>query len=411
MSRRRPREAGKPNFFLTPMGIVFTTVVIDLIGFGIVVPILPLWAEDLGASPTIVGVLTAVYSLMQFIFAPVLGRLSDRFGRRPVILASLLGTALSSLLIGLANSVLLLFIARILNGISGASYSTAQAYVADITTPETRARGMGLIGAAFGIGFVIGPAFGAVFALVDHRLPFFAAALLAAVNLIIAWKRLPEPDRTPGPISSRRVLFARAVRDPAIAPMIVITFLGTAAFAGMETTFALFGERRFDFGLAEAGAVFAFVGLIAALVQGKALGPLVDRYGERNVMLSGIVLTGSALGLLAITTQLWALFPVAALLAASGLVFAPVTALVSKASSDADQGGSLGVLASSSGLARVVGPLAAGALFDWHVPAPYLVGAGLFAACLVIALLWSRQPSGAAPGTATSGARGGPGIG
>lgn len=307
--------------------------------------------------------------------------------------------------------MLLLFVARILNGISGASYSTAQAYVADITTPETRARGMGLIGAAFGIGFVIGPAFGAVFALVDHRLPFFAAALLALVNLVIAWKRLPEPERTPGPVSSRRALLRRAFRDPAIAPMVVITFLGTAAFAGMETTFALLGERRFDFGLAEAGAVFAFVGLAAAVVQGKALGPLVDRYGERTIMLVGIVLTGGALGLLAITTQLWALFPVAALLSASGLVFAPVTALVSKAASDADQGGSLGVLASSSGLARVIGPLAAGALFDWHIPAPYLVGAGLFTACLVIALVWARQPSDTASGAMTPGARRGSSVG
>jgi len=403
---RRKRPEGQPNFFLTPLGIVFTTVVIDLIGFGIVVPILPLWAEDLGASPTIVGVLTAVYSLMQFIFAPVLGRLSDKFGRRPVILASLLGTAVSSLLIGLANSVLLLFIARILNGISGASYSTAQAYVADITTPQTRARGMGLIGAAFGIGFVIGPAFGALFALIDHRVPFFAAALLALANLLIAWKRLPEPERKRAPLTSRRVLMARAFRDPALAPLILITFLGTAAFSGMETTFALFGERRFDFGLAEAGAVFAFVGLAAAIVQGKALGPLVDRHGERTIMMTGLLLTGVALALLAVTTRLWALFPVAALLSASGLVFAPITALVSKASPDADQGGSLGVLASSSGLARVIGPLAAGALFDWHVPAPYLVGAGLFAACLVIALFWSRAVVDA-PGQATPSRAGG----
>lgn len=393
MSRRRSREPGKPNFFLTPLGIVFTTVVIDLIGFGIVVPILPLWAKDLGASPTVVGVLTAVYSLMQFIFAPVLGRLSDRYGRRPVILVSLLGTAASSILVGVANAVLLLFIARILNGISGASYSTAQAYVADITTPETRARGMGLIGAAFGIGFVIGPAFGAVFAIVDHRLPFFVAAGLALVNFAIAWKRLPEPERTIMPVTPRRILMARAFRDRSLAPYVVITFLGTFAFAGMETTFSLFGEARFDFSLAEAGGVFAFVGVVAALLQGVALGPLVDRLGERTVMVVGLIATGGGLALLAITTHLWALFPVAALLAASGLAFAPATALVSKASPGADQGGALGVLGSVSGLARVVGPLAAGALFDWNVPAPYLVGGGLFAICLLILVAWAREPA------------------
>jgi len=391
---RPPREPGRPNFFLTPLGIVFTTVVIDLIGFGIVIPILPLWAEDLGASATVVGMLTAVYSLMQFIFAPILGRLSDRYGRRPVILVSLLGSAISYIIIGLAGSIAVLFIARILSGVAGASYSTAQAYVADITTKETRARGMGLIGAAFGIGFIIGPGLGGLLAIIDHRVPFFVAAAIALLNLVIAWRRLPEPERVRGAVTSRRELVGRAMRDRTVAPMVVITFLGTFAFAGMETTFSLFGRHRFGFDLMEAGLVFAFIGVAAALVQGKAIGPLVDRYGEQRVMMIGLVLTGLALGLLAITTRLWALFPVAALLASSGLVFAPITAIVSKASSDDDQGGVLGVLGSSSGLARVLGPLAAGALFDWAIPAPYLVGAGLFAICLVIALVarGSRAP-------------------
>lgn len=395
---RPPREPGQPSFFLTPLGIVFTTVVIDLIGFGIVIPILPLWAEDLGASGTVVGMLTAVYSLMQFIFAPVLGRLSDTYGRRPVILMSLLGSAISYVVIGLAGSVAMLFVARILSGISGASYSTAQAYVADITTKETRARGMGLIGAAFGIGFIIGPGLGGLLSIIDHRVPFFVAAAIALANLLIAWRRLPEPERVRGATTPRRVLLARSLRDRAIAPMVFITFLGTFAFAGMETTFSLFGRHRFDFGLMEAGLVFAFIGIAAALVQGKAIGRLVDRYGERRVMMSGLVLTGLALGLLAVTTRLWMLFPVSAMLAASGLVFAPVTAIVSKASPDSDQGGVLGVLGSASGLARVAGPLAAGALFDWAVPAPYVVGAGLFALCAVIALMtWpSREPDAVA---------------
>lgn len=203
---RRSTSGGserRENFFLTPLGIVFTTVVIDLIGFGIVVPILPLWAEDLGASATVIGFLAASYSAMQFIFAPLLGRLSDRYGRRPVILISLLGSAVSSFMIGFANSIILLFVARILNGISGASYSTAQAYVADITTKENRARGMGLIGAAFGIGFIIGPALGGLCALVDKRLPFFVSGALALANMAIAWKRLPETDRRPAASGGR----------------------------------------------------------------------------------------------------------------------------------------------------------------------------------------------------------------
>ena len=384
---RRSTSGGserRENFFLTPLGIVFTTVVIDLIGFGIVVPILPLWAEDLGASATVIGFLAASYSAMQFIFAPLLGRLSDRYGRRPVILISLLGSAISSFMIGFANSIILLFVARILNGISGASYSTAQAYVADITTKENRARGMGLIGAAFGIGFIIGPALGGLCALVDKRLPFFVSGALALANMAIAWKRLPETDRRPAAPGGRLAFLRRAIADRTVGPLVVITFLGTFAFTGMETTFSLLGRRRFDFDLTKASLIFAFIGIVAAVLQGKLIGPIVDRMGERRVMNLGIVLTAAALGLLAVTTNVVALFPVAALLAASGLVFPTVTALVSKASSDDEQGAMLGVLASASGLARAIGPVAAGALFDWAIPAPYLVGAGLFALCLLI---------------------------
>ena len=294
---------------------------IDLIGFGIVIPILPLYAKDLGASPTVIGALASSYALMQFLFAPLWGRLSDRYGRRPIILIALAGSAISSLLIGLATSLVVLFVARILNGISGASYSAAQAYVADVTTPEERAKGMGLIGAAFGLGFVLGPAIGGLCAIVDPRFPFFVAAGVAALNLVLAWRRLPEPERRPSARSSQRELLRAAFRDGRIAPMITITFLGTFAFVGMEQTFALLGQARFDFGLVETGLVFTYIGIIVAVVQGKAIGPLVVRLGERRVMLTGLVLTGVALGLLAITTHLWALFPVMALLAASGLVF------------------------------------------------------------------------------------------
>lgn len=391
--RRRARGGGHGlgGFLISPIGIVFTTVVIDLVGFGIVIPILPLWAEELGASPTEIGALAASYAAMQFLFAPVWGRLSDRYGRRPVILVALAGTVVSSLLIGLASSLLLLWIARILNGIAGASYSAAQAYVADVTGPDERARGMGLIGAAFGIGFILGPAIGGLCALVDKRFPFFVAAALTAANLALAWKRLPEPERKQSSSASRRELFRMAIGHAQIAPMLVITFLGTFAFVGMEQTFALLGERRFDFGLVETGLVFAYIGIVVAVVQGKAIGPLVSRHGERRVMLTGLILTGAALGLLAITTELWALFPVAALLAASGLVFPTVTTLVSKAVSEADQGAMLGVVASVSGLARVFGPLAAGALFEVDVPLPYIVGAILFGVCLVIGL---RRPAG-----------------
>ena len=174
------RAARGPSFFLSPLGIVFTTVVIDLVGFGIVLPILPLWAETFGASPVQIGLITASYAVMQLLFAPVWGRLSDRYGRRPIILVSLAGSAVSALMIGLAGTLLVLFVARVLQGIAGASYAAAQAYVADVTTKEERARGMGMIGAAFGLGFILGPAIGAVFSAVNERLPTRASGTRGA---------------------------------------------------------------------------------------------------------------------------------------------------------------------------------------------------------------------------------------
>jgi DHA1 family tetracycline resistance protein-like MFS transporter len=202
--------------------------------------------------------------------------------------------------------------------------------------------------------------------------------------MAIAYKRLPETDHRPSTSSGRMSFMRRALRDKSIGPFVVITFLATFAFTGMETTFSLLGRRRFDFDLTKASLVFAFIGVAAAVLQGKLIGPIVERLGERRVMNLGIVLTAVALGLLGITTNIVALFPVAALLAASGLVFPTVTAMVSNAAADDEQGAMLGVLASASGLARAVGPVAAGALFDWAIPAPYLVGAGLFAVCLLI---------------------------
>ncbi|MEW6581992.1 MAG: MFS transporter [Actinomycetota bacterium] len=377
-------------FFGTPLGIVFTTVLIDLIGFGIVIPLMPLYAERFGASPTQIGLLTASYALMQFLFAPVWGRVSDRIGRRPVILASLVGTAAASLMFGLAGALWLLFLARALDGISGASYAAAQAYVADVTSPDERAHGMGMIGAAFGLGVVIGPALGALFAAADPRLPFFVAAALAAGNFALAWRRLPE-SRRPGSAPttySRLALLRSSLGSRALAPLVWLSFTGTFGFVAMEATFALLGERRFDFGLAEIGLVFTYIGVVAAMVQGGAVRIAVKRLGEWMVLRIGLVATGASLALLAATDELWELFPVLFLLAAgSGLVFPTVTALVSHRAPAGDQGGVLGLLASTGGLARVTSPVVATALFE-HVAhaAPYVLGAALFGLCALLSV-------------------------
>lgn len=391
------------GFFATPLGIVFTTVVVDLIGFGVILPLLPLYAERFGASPVAIGMLAATYSLAQFVFAPALGRASDRIGRRPVILLALAGTATASLVMGLADALWVLFVARAVDGVSGASYAVGQAYVADVTEGEERARGMGMIGAAFGIGLVIGPGIGALCALASPRLPFFVASAIAATNLLVAWRRLPESraGRAPARRSSRRELLVRALADRGIAPYVWISFVGTFAFVGMESTFALFGARRLDYGLVQTGLVFAYIGVLSSVVQGGLVRPLVARFGEATVMRAGLVIT--AIGLLAIVPvhHTWQLLVASIPLAlGSGLVFPSLTSVVSRRTGEHEQGGVLGVLASTGGLARVAGPPTATALFQ-HVSlaAPYVVGGVLFLACLALAAGRSPVPS---PGRAAT---------
>ena len=372
-------------------------MVVDLIGFGIVLPVLPLWAEDFGASPLQIGLLTAVYSLMQFLVAPLWGRASDRVGRRPVILVALAGSAVAALLVGFAWSLAALFVARILQGAAGASYVAAQAYVADVTTTKDRARGMGLIGAAFGVGFVLGPAIGALAAAAGgSSTPFFVASGLAALNFVVAWFRLPE-SRRPGAsaaYSPRWALIRTALWSRRLAPLVLISFLGTFAFVGMESTFALFGERRFGYGFEEVALLFAYIGIAAAASQGVLVGRLVDRAGELMVLLVGLVGSAAGMLLLALAEDLWLLLIALAVLGlASGLVFATVTALTSLSVGDDEQGGALGLLASSGGLARIAGPIVATGLFgSVGIGSPLVLGAALFAACAVVAGLALLRP-------------------
>lgn len=391
-------RARGPSFLLSPLGIVFTTVVIDLIGFGIVLPILPLWAENFGASPVQIGLITASYAVMQLIFAPVWGRLSDRYGRRPVILISLAGSAASALAIGLAGTLVVLFVARAVQGIAGASYAAAQAYVADVTSPAERAKGMGMIGAAFGLGFVLGPAIGALFSAFDDRLPFYVAAALAAANLLIAYRRLPEsrrPGIAPQAPVPRLAVVRRALASRDLAPLVWISFVATFAFVGMESTFALFGEWRFDYDVTQMGLLFVYIGVMAVFSQGYLVGRVVVRWGERRVMIAGLV--GTAAGLLGIAAaeDLWLLLVSLAVLAvASGLVFSTTTALISLAAGDHEQGMVLGLSASVGGAARIGGPLVATLLFQHAgIAVPLVLGAVLFALCAAAAVRVSARPA------------------
>lgn len=384
------REGGRARgrSGLTPLSIVVATVLIDLIGFGIVLPLLPLWAEEFGASPAQVGALAATYALAQVIAAPIWGIVSDRVGRRPVILVSLVGASVGALLTGFAGSLAMLFVARALHGASGASYVAAQAYVADVTSPERRARGMGMIGAAFGVGFVLGPAIGAGLVLIDLRAPFIFAGALAALGFLVALRFLPESRSVADRARSAAQRVATRLPRDAFG-LLALTFLATAAFVGVEATFALFLERRLGYGPAAIALVFVYVGVSAAISQGLLVGPAARRFGETRMLFIGLVGTGVGMLAVGLSQELWqVLLGVLVMAVAWGLVYAGISTLMSLRAGEHGQGRTLGVLGSASGVARVVGPLGAGfALGALGAPAPLLIGAALLGVCVLLAPL------------------------
>lgn len=381
---------GRPPLPRGPLAILFAAVFVDMVGFGLVLPVLPLWAEEFGASPTEIGLLAASYAVAQFAMAPVWGRLSDRYGRRPVLMVALAGSAIGALAIGAAWALWVLFAARIIHGAAGASYAVAQAAIADLAAPEERAKYMGLIGAAFGLGFIAGPAIGAAAALVDPRMPFFVAAALAALNLLAAWYRLPE-TRTVGSDRLRPDWRRALTRRPA-APLLWLGFVTTFAFVGMETTFAIFTERRLDFGQSEVFTAFVAIGLLTAVGQVTVVGPVVARLGEERALIAGLVTTGAGLVLLGLAEGIPLLaLSLAPLAIGSGLVLATLSSLLAAAGGAAAAGAILGVSAAVSGAARIGGPVVAGALFDVVSPAaPLLFGGALYGAAAAATVLILR---------------------
>jgi multidrug resistance protein len=358
----------------SPLLIIFVTVFIDLIGFGIVIPVLPYYAEGtkFGATPSQVGLLFASYSVMQLIFAPVLGRLSDKYGRRPILLISLLGTSVGFLILGFATTLWMLFVGRIIDGISGGNISTAQAYIADITTKENRAKGMGLIGAAFGLGFVFGPAIGGILSRWGINVPFLFAGGLAFLNAILLYFALPEtvtPDH-PARISAAAgrgwQQLIGALRNPQLGFVLTIYFLSIVAFSIMTATFSLFMMFRLGYDAFHNGWVFAFVGIISAIIQGGLIGKLVKRFGEPLlVIIGGLLFSASLLAIPFVTaaTGLLAILTLGAATAIGQALSAPsLSSLASKSAGAGEQGGVLGVMQSVASLARAVGPSLAAAL-------------------------------------------------
>jgi multidrug resistance protein len=375
-----------------PLGVLSLTVFIDLLGFGIVIPLLPLYAKRLSATPGQVGMLLASYSAAQLLFAPLWGRLSDRIGRRPVMLVSILGSIVAYVIYASAESLALLFVARTFAGVCGANLATAQAYIADVTTDKNRARGMAIIGAAFALGFVLGPALaGFTSAHFGEHAPFWVAAALAALNLLSAAVFLPEPraaaERTAA-AKPRLSALPKALALPHMAALLVLTFTVTFAFANLEGTFSLWlADPPFSYDARDVGYVFTYIGVILSLVQGGLVGRMTKRRGEVRMVVMGTALL--ALGMLflpaarSLAVLLVALVPITS---GNGFAMPTLSALVSKVAPRERQGELLGVAQSMSSLARVVGPWFGGLVFErFGKSAPYYAGGAVMAASCLLA--------------------------
>ena len=359
----------------SPLFVLFLTVFIDLIGFGIVIPILPLYAEHFHASPVAIGWLTGIYSGMQIIFTPILGKLSDRFGRRPVLFVSIVGTAAGFALMGLAHSLTLLFVARILAGITGGNIAIPQAYIADVTAPEKRSRAMGMIGAAFGLGFTFGPLIGGMMSRISYSAPFFFSAGLAVINAALVYFILPESlqreHRAQPHEDAGRFEVFRHGRGAMFGIVLGTYFFLIVGFSIMTTLFALFTEKRFGYDAQANGYMFGFVGIVSVIVQGGLIGRLIKMFGEVALARTGMILTTASLALLPTSHNLSSLLLVSAGLAAgSGFASPPLSGLASQMVEASWQGRALGVLQSAGSTARLLGPLLGGWLLTFDVPKP-----------------------------------------
>lgn len=388
MSGKSVPSAAPPRAALL---VVYIAVFLDLLGFGIILPLLPFYAIKFGASGRELGLLFGAFSAAQFIGAFVLGRLSDRLGRRPVLLVCLAGTALAFGATAMAESLVQLTLARALAGLFSGSISTAQAYVADVTRPEERARYMGLVGASIGMGFVFGPWLGAELSRFGFRTSALASAGLALGNFFFALGALRE-SRPPGEhrSSERRVTLAPdlvrgAMASPVVRRLLLAGALTTLAFVSMESTFALLGKQRFDLGARQLGRLFGLIGITMVLVQGMLVGRLARRLGERRLAALGALLLAATLLALPFMPSLRATIAVLLGVAVGqGLLVPSLATMLSRASSAHEQGGVLGIGQSLGSLARALGPPLAGTLFDHGAARPYVLATTLMLAVAVL---------------------------
>lgn len=377
----------------SPLAIIFITVFIDLVGFGIVLPLLPYYAESYGASALLVGLLSTSYSLMQFVFTPVWGRLSDRYGRRPLILMSLAGSCTGFLIFGLAHSLLFLFIGRMVAGIAGAIIPTTNAYIADVTSPENRAKGMGLVGAAFGLGFILGPAIGGLLAPYGYDKPALLASAMAGLNLVFAYFKLPESLTDEIRLrASRRRFDLQTLKDallhPRIGLLLTMYVVVTFAFSNMEATFGLLNEHRYSLSARQTGYLFTLIGVLISLMQGAVVGRLVKHWGESSCIAVGTFTMIFGLGLLPFAPNIPLYCGIISLMAfGTGLNNPSITGLLSRSTHVDEQGGIMGIAQSMASLGRILGPIWGGYTFGaLGMKWPFLSAAFFMALAFLLSL-------------------------
>lgn len=374
---------------------VFFTVLLDLLGFGMILPILPFYGQDFGATDFQVGFLFAAYSLAQLVFSPILGRLSDRFGRRPLLLASIALNVVAHTTFAFAPDFTILVIARFVSGVAASNLAIAQAYMADVTSREERSKAMGMIGAAFGLGFVLGPAFGGTLSLLGRIAVPLGAAALALVNLGLAWAYLPESLSLSVRRSRPSVRWldpsrlGAVARDKALMGLMLLILVVTSCFSMMEATLALFAQDRFGWGDFEMSFTFVYIGVLGVIVQGGLIGPLVRRFGEARLIPVGTAFQAVGLLLLPASDDALVFAATTGLLAIGiGLNSPAILGLLSRLTDDASQGGVLGLSRSFGSLARVLGPLAGTLLFQRvGIAAPFHWGGWVMAAS-VLGAIW-----------------------
>ena len=390
-----------------PLTLIFLTLFLDLLGVGILIPITPYLVRHFRSDALTIGLLVLVFSAAQFIMTPVLGALSDRYGRRPILLISLFGTAIGHFMFGLAPSLGFMFAARILDGITGGNISAAQAYIADITPPEDRAKSFGLIGAAFGLGFMMGPAIGGLLSTISLQAPAFAAGTLALLTTVLSYFFLPEslpPERrTKTPLSWSVLNPFRAIGGAlARANMRLPLLAGFAinfAYSGLQSHFAIYTLTRFGLNERENSWLLTYLGVMITIIQGGLIRRLMPIFGESKLVRGGLILgTLGFLALIFAPTSGYVYGALTLLSMGSGLAAPALQGLVSQRATGSEQGVVMGVTQSLGSLSRILGPLAAGLTFDAFAPtAPYWTGCFMMIIALSLVLSFPKPPTPATP--------------